>query len=127
MPKAVGSGWWMASLLEVTSLLCPMPSQTSSVSPGARGGEEEKKVGQECVKDVKIWIFLQRKIEAESKKIHFVSVTMTLYFVGPVSLGNFVYTICIPNIIKFKVIYYLFLCHSPSYKLPPNYKVHLVR
>lgn len=42
------------------------------------------------------------------------------------SLGNFVYTIFTPNLIKFKVTYHLFLCISPSHQLPPNYQVHLV-
>lgn len=50
---------------------------------------------------------------------------MTLYFVGPVSLGNFVGTILSPNLIKFKVTYYLFQCISPSHQLPPNHQGHL--
>ena len=56
------------------------------------------------VKRIKSLDFSTKKIEVEPKKIHLVSIPMmTLYFVGPVSLGNFVGTILSPNLIKFKV------------------------
>lgn len=50
---------------------------------------------------------------------------MTLYFIGPLSVGNFVYTIFSPNLIKFKFTYYLFQCISPNHQLPPNHQGHL--
>lgn len=55
-----------------------------------------------------------RDIEAEPKKIHLLSVTMTLWSVRPVSLGIFIYTVFIPNLIKLKVT----TCHCASHQVP---------
>lgn len=65
-------------------------------------------------------------IEAGPEKKSILCLSLWLYFVGPVSLGNFVYTIFIINLITFKVTYSWFLCIPRSHQLPPNYQACLV-